>query len=63
MEYNAKDKYYDMKRHMRLKKINTDNGNLSQTQTRKTQREDFFNRCYHFQRLVERYFNHYYSRC
>ena len=28
MEYNAKDKYYDMKRsYERLKKINTDNGN------------------------------------
>lgn len=49
MEYNAKDKYYDMKRsYERLKKINTDNGNSISNAAPKDTTEDFFNRCYHF---------------
>lgn len=49
MEYNAKNKYYDMKRsYERLKKINTDKGNSISNADPKDATEDFFNRCYHF---------------
>lgn len=49
MEYNAKDKYYGMKRsYERLKKINTDNGNSISNADPKDATEDFFNQCYHF---------------
>ena len=49
MEYNAKDKYYGIKRsYERLKKINTDNGNSISNADPKDATEDFFNQCYHF---------------
>lgn len=49
MEYNAKDKYYGVKRsYERLKKINTDNGNSTSNTNAKDATEDFFNQCYHF---------------
>lgn len=49
MEYNAKDKYYGMKRsYERLKKINTDNGNSISNADPKDATENFFNQCYHF---------------
>jgi len=49
MEYNAKDKYYGMKRsYERLKKINTDNGNSISNADPRDATEDFFNQCYHF---------------
>src|SRR3989344_5869323 len=49
MEYNAKDKYYGMKRsYERLKKINTNNGNSISNTDPKDATEDFFNQCYHF---------------
>ncbi|MDP1706286.1 MAG: hypothetical protein Q8L36_00500 [bacterium] len=49
MEYNAKDKYYSMKRsYERLKKVNTNNGNSISNADPKDATEDFFNQCYHF---------------
>jgi len=49
LTYNAKDKYYGMKRsYERLKKINTDNGNSISNADPKDATEDFFNQCYHF---------------
>lgn len=49
MEFNAKDKYYDMKRsYERLKKINTNNGNSISNADAKDATGCFFNQCYHF---------------
>lgn len=49
MEFNAKDKYYGMKRsYERLKKVNTNNGNSISNADPRDTTEDFFNQCYHF---------------
>ncbi len=49
MNYNAKDKYYGIKRaYERLKTINTDNGNSISNTDAKDATEYFFSHCYHF---------------
>lgn len=49
MNYDAKDKYYSMKRSFeRLKKINTDNGDCISNTDPRDATEDFFNQCHHF---------------
>lgn len=55
MEYNAKDKYYGMKRsYERLKKINTDNGKSISNTEPKDATEEFFNQCYHFKNWLKK---------
>ncbi|MBU6141678.1 hypothetical protein KGO95_00980 [Patescibacteria group bacterium] len=49
MEFNAVDKYRSMLRsYVRLKKIETDNGNTISNTDSRDAAEDFFNQCYHF---------------
>lgn len=58
MEYNAKDKYYGMKRsYERLKKINTGSGNSISNADPKDATEDFFNQCYHFNDWLKKDFS------
>lgn len=55
MNYNAKDKYYSMKRAFeRFEKINTDNGNSISNADPKDSAEDFFNQCYHLKDWIKK---------